>query len=202
MTIALSTLQEYKPKVYLNEPEFCVIDWSPHLRRKRPWKKRKGKINKLVVHHTAGNCKPFPLGLDRSADYCIDYKGWPTVPYHYYAPWEKVEADDGRPCIFLINAPSRHTYHTLGANTSGLGIVFQGKFDYDKDGEHPSEWQQEYAVEIVASLALHHGISSENIKGHYSYTKAACPGYWLEGMCEAFQGGYGYMYGPGVKTLS
>ena len=169
-----------------------IIDFRQNIRRARDWRKRQLEgVDKLVVHQTYGNTLPQPNGINASARYCIEHRNWPTVPYHYYI------SKDGR--IYQLNDIDDWTWHTKGANKTGIGVCLQGKFAHSRNPKlpDPTESQQESLHEFVnwAQDEIFAGKDFEDwLRGHYHFGKKGCPGFWAQGLVEAYRDGYGCFY--------
>lgn len=116
-------------------------------------------------------------------------RGFPTGSYHVYCPW-KPDVYNGKAVVYLCYDLSLRTWHTTGANQHGVAIAWQGMF-YSRhlgksfspwpqtDGQ-PSDWQKKLFMPVNQWVHSQLGLSELNIKGHFDYSKPACPGDYFE----------------------
>ena len=169
-------------KPYREFDDFYVIDYRKMVRdmselycSKSWWSKKNKSINKAVIHHTAGNLQEFPSGLFRSVRYCVQHRGWASIPYNYYIPFREF-LYHGKPCIFYIVDKWDLSWHTKGANFDGVAAVFQGNFQLYE----PSDSQKFLFDCLIHFLANEHGLDDNQFYTHSDFTKPECPGPWLE----------------------
>ena len=178
--------------IVFEDDDFRVVYYVDQITKRKNWKKRKlSDIRYAIYHHTAGQTVRFPIGMRMTNAFIKDIKRWPAIPYHLYVPYKQ----EGKPTVYQLNEYTDFTWHTKRANQHGIGVVFQGWFDKFDGGREPSGVQKFIAPLLFTEyLQPTFNMKDENLLGHFNFTKPSCPGYWLEGLCRAYQGGYGYMY--------
>lgn len=80
-------------------------------------------IDRIVIHHTAGNESDSGTAARVLAGYAMNHvsaHGWPGLGYHYAITKDGV--------IFKCNPYTRLTYHAKGGNATGIGIALMGNF--------------------------------------------------------------------------
>ncbi|MEE9366937.1 MAG: N-acetylmuramoyl-L-alanine amidase [Dehalococcoidales bacterium] len=192
-------------KVYDDtDDDFVVVDARDYLKPPpgRFYNRIPGrKISQVIYHHTAGNWRSPPSGMEASHRYIVNVKGWPKLPYHVYVPakpiiWGSAEGGgewhDNRFTIYLVNDFDDLTWHVgRGGNRHGIGVVFQGFFlthDTAPSVErglavrHPFPAQQYLAPRVwrwLRRAVTQRQGTPPVLKGHNDYGKARCPGWWL-----------------------
>lgn len=123
-----------------------------------------GKLNKIVLHWTAGSYTPNSVDLQHY-HYLIDKNG--RVNYGFYKPEDNENCNDGR-----------YAAHTGGGNTSAIGVALCGMLGYTSPkhvGSYPlTKVQCEAGFAFVAELAEKYNIpiDAEHIMTHYEFGKA------------------------------
>jgi hypothetical protein len=113
----------------------------------------------------------------------------PIMPYHVFVPFTPKRDELGRPVIYFCVDFVEETWHAEKGNR-GIGCGFQGLF-YSRylpkfrpiphtDGR-PSEAQQALIYPIWdAWLKPLFRLKDVNLKGHFDFGKATCPGDFIE----------------------
>ncbi len=98
------------------------------------------KVDKIIIHHSASDIGKF--NRFDFARWHIDPKGRlnaPRIAYHF------VIEPDGQ--TYQTNELVSKSWHTKGANTTGIGIVLNGNFEHDQ----PTAAQ----IQALSTLILH-----------------------------------------------
>lgn len=194
----MTWVQEEKRIILANDDIVIlnISDLLPTHKRKRYGTRDARKIDRCVVHHSAGNTAPPPDGILRMGRFFIRSpwpigRGWPGFAYTFYVPhapeiWEPDLAwGDGRYVVYQCQPLSVWSYHTgpkkgaqipIGANETGISILFQGSFTARR---HPSDAQKFIAPRLWDLLKKAQGFSNGDLYTHAMYGKKACPGPWL-----------------------
>ncbi|MEO0326723.1 MAG: hypothetical protein AAF447_27515, partial [Myxococcota bacterium] len=106
-----------------------VVDLLP--RGKPRWSSRRPggakSVRNLFGHHSGALGRPGFAGLVASARFVIERRGFPTVAYAAWTPYEDVRDHDGRRVMFLALRPEDRGWHTgRDANDTGEAVVLQG----------------------------------------------------------------------------
>ncbi len=128
----------------------------------------------LIVHHTGGsNADPLSDSSNFTFDQCNDLHkqefnmrsslGW-YVGYHYYI------SKDGS--VRQARADTDEGAHTIGQNSSSLGICLAGNFD----ATYPTEGQITSLTILLTQKTLQYSIPLENIVPHRHYATKTCYG--------------------------
>lgn len=122
-----------------------------------------GKLNKIIIHWTAGAYKPNSVDL-RHYHFLIDDQG--RVNYGIYKPEDNEDCTDGR-----------YAQHTGGGNTGAIGVALCGMSRFSSSsnmGNYPlTKVQCEAAFAFLAKLAKKYNIAidDEHIMTHYEFGK-------------------------------
>lgn len=130
--------------------------------------------NKIIVHHTGGSdANPLQDSSNFTFEACdklhkekFNMKsslGF-YVGYHYYIEKNgtlkqaRLDIDEGA--------------HTIGQNTSSIGVCLAGNFDLTL----PTEAQTIALTALLITLSMKYGIAPENIYPHRSFSSKTCYG--------------------------
>lgn len=208
-------LDSTKFSFYKETESLAVVDFRPFVKRRRPYPPRRkvksgpraGKydIQKVVYHHSAGNesvdwspdqqWMEFVKGIVNWHVWHEDGPKWRGPGYHILVPYSPL-IHNGRHCPVLVNALAAKSWHTAGANNTGIGVCFQGSFDSGSNptGLDPSDFQKEVAHLLWNEwLKPDFDLGDHSLTGHFQFGKPACPGDWLANLIHSYQCGYGYM---------
>lgn len=117
---------------------------------------RTGPLNGYVLHHAAGN------GSVEDVHAWHLYNGWAGIGYHFYVRKDG-SVYRGRPEDWV-------GAHTVGHNSSKLGICAEGNFD----NERMSEAQKNAIIEVLEYLRGKYG--DLEVYGHRDLDATGCPG--------------------------
>lgn len=128
----------------------------------------------LIVHHTGGSdANPLQDSSNFTFEQCnelhkqrfnfISSLGF-YVGYHYY-----IEKDG---TIKQARADNEEGAHTIGYNTSSLGICLAGNFD----AMLPTEVQIKTLTDFLKTKSIQYGINLENVVPHRKFAKKTCYG--------------------------
>ena len=153
------------------------------------------KVDKIIVHHTAGGTRTGFAGPMATAGYVVQDpkvkdgelipftgRGWPGVCYHLFIPHKpEIHAEEKLPVIYSCWPADWRIWHTKGANSHGYGICCQGKFSSKAgtpgDKGQPSEAQFEILQAALDEMLYPlFGIGDKQLYCHADYTKPSCPG--------------------------
>lgn len=136
-------------KPYINEVELNFTKPAP----------KRGSTKTIILHHAAGK------NLTVQQIHAIHINnGWNGIGYQFYIRM------DG--CIFQGRPIWASGIHTVGQNSSSVGICFEGNFQTD---EMP-EVQFNAGVKLVAWLLDNYNLSLNDLKEHRDFNATACPG--------------------------
>lgn len=124
-------------------------------------------IDKIIIH-----CAATPEGKDftiKDIDRWHRERGFSMIGYHYVI-YRDGSVHEGRP-LAMQGA------HTLGHNTTSIGICYIG--GVDKDGRTPKDTrtyaQKEALVKLVERLKL--AYPEATVHGHNEFANKACPSF-------------------------
>lgn len=124
------------------------------------------KPTKLIIHHTGGtNADPLADTSHHTFKDVDSYHkslGWGGCGYHYFI--EK----DGK--VTQGRKDSEEGAHTIGQNTSSLGICLAGNFDLTL----PTQAQEDALRDLLKQKTKEHNISQ--ILPHRAFAKKSCYG--------------------------
>ena len=124
------------------------------------------KWSEIAVHHSGTDDGP-ALNWDAIRHYHKDHNGWRDVGYN--AGVELV----GASYEVLMGRPTYMTgAHTIGHNTTALGICFVGNFNNGV----PPVGQLEAGVKKIKEWMETYNIPKENVFPHKKYNDTDCPG--------------------------
>lgn len=111
----------------------------------------------LIYHHAAVD----EMSVEQIHEFHKE-KGWSGIGYNYYV------RKDGR--IFEGRPEEAEGAHTIGRNSSSLGICLEGNFEE----EEVTEEQKESLENLSLYLLMKYDIV--DIKGHRDFYETLCPG--------------------------
>lgn len=172
-----------------------IVDVSSKLPQhsRKKWEKRSvNKINRAIIHHSAGHItsKPKDIAQDH-----ISRLDWPGIAYHYMISYCTPLTSKNELIVYQVNKIEDWTWHTGPRfNKTGIGILIQGCF-YTKGFEResytldrPSEEQMEALVGLWHFLKWKYRICDTSLFGHYHAGKIECPGDFLKNWIENIRG--------------
>lgn len=132
--------------------------------------------NWIIIHHTGGTDEN-PLASTKHHTFGIvnEYhrKKWNFksslglyAGYHYFIDYE------GN--ITQARAENEEGAHTLGMNTSSIGICLAGNFDRPK--EVPSKEQKDALKKLLKEIMARHNIPAKRIVPHRHFSSKTCYG--------------------------
>jgi len=155
------------------------LPWHPE----RRWKiRRLEQLNKIIVHQALCDASIDAINHYHIGPNHLTEKGCPHLCYHYGI--EK----NGQ--IIQANRLEEITWHTLGANITGIGILVAGNFSAPghklKTGE-PTQKQMKALPELCDYLLRSFGLTPLELYGHYHFGKRACPGTTIENWIDNYR---------------
>lgn len=122
----------------------------------------------LIIHHTGGT-DANPLADTSHHTFAIVKQhhlniNFEDIGYHYF-----IEKDGA---LKAGRAENYHGAHTIGYNTTSLGICLAGNFDLTK----PTEAQEKTLQVLLQDLCVKYLIARENIVPHRRFAKKTCYG--------------------------
>ena len=130
------------------------------------------KVKEIILH-----CAATPEGKAFTAkdiDRMHRQRGFRKIGYHYVIDLDgKVEK--GR-------ADNENGAHTIGHNSTALGICYIGGFaKYGKTPKDTRTEQQKVALyELVNELMEKYNLTLDDVHGHYEFANKACPSFKME----------------------
>lgn len=126
---------------------------------KRYGKRKLSQIQRIVVHHMAGN-----ISTEEAARYHIS-KGWPGLGYFAVIDF------DGT--VYVVNDLDTVSYNVKGGNTPTLGIALRGNYEN-------KEPIKEQIIALESLIMVLHGILGYLPVGvHGDYVNTRCPGPYI-----------------------
>lgn len=131
-----------------------------------------------------------PKCSTKGRDLCTG-RGFPKMSYHVFVPWAPLKNEAGKYIIYLCVDFQETTWHTTGANATGIGVAFQGKFISrrmtntfvpwpETDGQPSPAQQSIWKPLATAWLRDTLQVGNKGVDGHFRHGKPTCPGDWLE----------------------
>ena len=113
------------------DPGVAVWDVSHLLPTKggkpQPERKPGAKIVRCYVHKSGGEGGPGFAGLLASARYVVGKRGFPGMPYTFWAATAPERDAEGRLVLYRLVADDRRSWHTGGVcNDHGIACALQG----------------------------------------------------------------------------
>jgi N-acetylmuramoyl-L-alanine amidase len=99
--------------------------------------------------------------------YHMQELGWEDCGYHY-----GIELVNDQYEVLVGRDINRQGAHTIGMNSSGIGICFVGNFDEEEVPK--AQWDR--GITLVRSLCELFFISLKDVCGHRDYADKSCPG--------------------------
>lgn len=174
--------------------QVAIYDVSTMLPR-HPDKKynpRERRIDQIFVHKSGADGPPGFKGYQACAFFCVNYRKWPGVPYHYWISREPDFDNNANMVIYQGQPEEIVSWHTGGANTWSIGIGVQGNYDGDWDlvdsipqiHRAPTPKQMDMLEALVTHLCGKHQLDitantkRPTLSGHWEAPrpKAVCPG--------------------------
>jgi len=118
-------------------------------------------IQGVVIHHTAGWRKATAKGI---ADWCIEKRNFPGMPYTFYIRWPDGKVDW---CLPLIDIGWQCKEH----NRKTFGIALAGHY-----GEEEPPEPMIQALTILISVLKEWFEQELQIHPHFALRKTSCPG--------------------------
>ena len=151
-----------------------------------------GGIVRAYAHHSGALGADGYAGMANSAQYAIDHRGWPGMPYTAWLPYVPDIDADGRLVIYRGQKDVVRSYHTGGeANAHGVGYALQG----DLSVTAPSIAQHRLFHAFVLWLARSYALSGDNGLSFHSESaqyggsgKSSCPGPHVEALVKEARG--------------
>lgn len=126
-------------------------------------------IEGVVIHHVGIDDEVTPESI---AQYCIDRRDWPGMPYHFYIRY------DGT--VLQCQSLNTVTYHCANVkggyqcNTKNIGVAMEGSF---VDGRVPKDEQIESCRRLNLDLLRRPGLVNLRLfRGHKEVRSTVCPG--------------------------
>jgi len=147
----------------------------------RKWGKRHlHQINKIIIHQalcdaTVAEINRYHIGPNHISD-----KGCPHFCYHY-----GVEKNG---TVIQANDLEHITWHTTGANITGLSILVTGNLSapgHFMNTTEPTARQMNSLEQLCNNLLEVFGFTWLEIYGHYHFGKRSCPGTRIEEWIES-----------------
>jgi peptidoglycan hydrolase-like protein with peptidoglycan-binding domain len=168
--------------------EVELATWKKYGIAPKSYPKRPKPITDLIIHQTAGGVTPSLQGPKNTAAFFVTPeskggRGWPGFAYHFYMPYEPEEDENGCYIGYQTQSETLRSWHTGAPNDFGIALAFQGLFrstSAPNSGGDPSPAQKATVREWWSFLSNKYSICKENLKGHSSWGKPGCPGWWLD----------------------
>ncbi len=175
--------------------------------RTRSYKRRRGTIQEVVIHQSAGARRVGEDAAVRIARFHTQPpkirdgrkvgggKGWPGIGYTFVVP-SVVDVRDGKAEVYRTQPDDLHTYHTgRGWNARAVGVCVAGTYRSrhvkatQDDPYAPDGLALEALEELVhAYLLPRYGLKAEDLRGHFDAGKPGCPGDYLEQWVRHYRG--------------
>lgn len=176
-------------------------------RKGRPQPKRPtgARIERLYVHKSGGEGRGGFAGLLGSARYTVTRRGFPGMPYTFWAG-RRVDRDaQGRPVLYRGAPDDARTWHTGGAcNVHGIALALQGNLsarDLTADQRHVAEAALIHVLTagVYPDLDDARPVSTHSRAKRYGAkkNKSICPGEYAEAWLDAWLGENGF---PGLEA--
>ena len=161
----------------------------------QPERKPGAKIVRCYVHKSGGEGGPGFAGLLASARYVVGKRGFPGMPYTFWASTVPDVDTDGRLVLYRGASDIRRTWHTGGpCNDHGVSLALQGnlsKRDLTPDQRRVAEAGLAYVLARYPDLDPIEPIGRHSQAKQYGApkNKQICPGAygerWLDGWLNA-----------------
>lgn len=149
-----------------------TLPWHPT----RRWSKRlTTDINKIIVHQELGDGSIERVNKFHIGPNGVSEKGCPHFCYHF-----GIQKDG---TIVQANEVTDITWHTVGQNTTGIGIMLVGNFSgkgYMKGEADPMPEQMQSLNILVNWLMKEYRIHRTQLFGHSDFGKPDCPGFVID----------------------
>lgn len=174
--------------------QVAIYDVS-HLLPRFPGKhynSREKPIQQIFVHKSGANGPPGFRGYQACATFCVNYRQWPGVPYHFWLAQMPDIDVKGNLVIYQGQPENIVSWHTGGANTWSVGIGVQGNYDGEWDlvdglpqiNRQPTKNQMTMLDALVDYLLKKYQLPLKpanrypTLSGHWEgpRPKAVCPG--------------------------
>lgn len=125
-----------------------------------------GKVNKIIIHHTAGNDTADVKAIRRMH---TNGNGWQDIGYHFLIhriPMKKeFLTSNGRSTQF-------QGAHTKGANSNSIGVSIAGNYQRN---QLPIEARTEL-INLLKKLVAEYKLNPSQISYHKKESPSLCPG--------------------------
>lgn len=177
------------------------VNFPQNWRRSAGYRRELGrKVNRVIVHQSAGNRRDGQSAVDRMAAWIIRApkyaerrgkkrrvgggRGFPAIPYTFMVP-HRPAIQDGKSVVYRLWDDTWHTWHTRRANRDGVGVCFAGSFQtrHSKkfSDSHPTTQALAAGEELLLDYLLpRYGLTTDDLCGHFDFGKPTCPGDALE----------------------
>lgn len=158
------------------------------------------KVNRVIVHQSAGNRRQGQDAVDRMASWIVRApkygerkgklrrvgggRGFPGIPYTFLVP-SIPDIQDGKSVVYRCWDDAWLTWHTRRANRDGVGVCFAGSFQTRHmrkfSGDDPTGPQLAAGKDLIENYLLpRYDLKADDLTGHFDHGKATCPGDCLE----------------------
>lgn len=125
-----------------------------------------GKVNKIIIHHTAGNDSATVDAIRRQH---INKNGWRDIGYHFLIHRIPMKKE-------FITSTGRSTQfegaHTKGANSNSIGVSVAGNYQRN---QLPIEARKEL-ISLLKKLVTEYKLNPSQISYHQKESPSLCPG--------------------------
>lgn len=158
------------------------------------------EIRSIIVHQTAGGFRDGLEACTRLADWITrppryearngrsvrvgGGRGFPGAPYTFMVP-NRPDVHDGKLVVYRMWDDQWVTWHTRRHNRDGVGVAFAGSFRTRHaprlSDRAPTTMAMDAGADLVENYLLpRHGLSWDDVLGHFDAGKPTCPGDDLE----------------------
>lgn len=177
------------------------VNFPMNWRRSAGYRRELGrKINRVILHQSAGNPRDGRDAVDRMASWITRApkyaekngkrrrvgggRGFPAIPYTFMVPFRPV-IEDGKSVVYRLWDDTWHTWHTRRANRDGVGVCFAGSFQTRHSKKfsdaHPTSQALAAGEELILDYLLpRYGLTTDDLCGHFDFGKPMCPGDAIE----------------------
>jgi hypothetical protein len=142
------------------DAEDISSDLAQHPSKKYPMRTHAG-IKRIIIHHTA---TPATVSVQRIADFQVRNRDLPGIAYHFCVT--------GQGEAFQTQYLETVADHAGQHSADSVGICLIGNFT----SAPPPRVQQDTAAVLLAQLALHLGLSVDQITGYSEVVSTGSPG--------------------------
>lgn len=128
-----------------------------------------GKVNKIIIHHTAGNDTADVKAIRRQH---INKNRWSDIGYHFLIHRIPMQKE------FVTSAGRSTNFegaHTRGANSNSIGVSVAGNYQRN---QLPIEARKEL-IATLKKLVKEYKLKANQISYHQKESPSLCPGKYI-----------------------